>query len=137
MIEPDTLPRESFKGVSLWLDHGSFVHLFRTTRYIGPGIHPFDSLVRFQGIMSPTSDRLDCPAQSPSHILSIHISSSIDPKNGGDIVSLPSSSALANSIISLGKISGTPPTFVETTKSPVEAASMILIPKASVKEVFR
>ena len=49
----------------------------------------------------------------------------------------PSSSAWANSIMSPGRISGTPPTRVETTNSPVEAASMMLIPNASVSEVFR
>jgi hypothetical protein len=39
--------------------------------------------------------------------------------------------------MSSGRISGIPPTFVETTKRPAEAASMILIPKASVREVLR
>jgi hypothetical protein len=39
--------------------------------------------------------------------------------------------------MSSGKISGTPPTRVATMNSPVEAASMMLIPKASVKDVLR
>jgi hypothetical protein len=49
----------------------------------------------------------------------------------------PSSSARANSIMSSGKISGIPPTLVDTTNKPAEAASMILIPNASVREVFK
>ena len=49
----------------------------------------------------------------------------------------PSSSALANSIMSSGRISGIPPTFVDTTNKPADAASMILIPNASVNDVFR
>jgi len=39
--------------------------------------------------------------------------------------------------MSEGRTSGTPPTFVLTTKSPQEAASRIVIPKASIREVAR
>lgn len=50
---------------------------------------------------------------------------------------MPSSSARANSIMSPGRISGIPPTRVETTNRPAEAASIVLIPKASVRDVLR
>lgn len=50
---------------------------------------------------------------------------------------IPSSSARQNSIMSCGRISGTPPTLVATTKSPADAASMMEIPKASVKELLK
>jgi hypothetical protein len=43
----------------------------------------------------------------------------------------------ANEIISSGRISGTPPTRVDTTCKPAHAASSIAIPNASVSEVFR
>jgi hypothetical protein len=49
----------------------------------------------------------------------------------------PSSSGFAKEIMSSGKISGTPPTRVETTYSPAHAASRIAMPKDSVKEVFK
>lgn len=58
-------------------------------------------------------------------------------EKGGRVLYSPSSSAFANSIISPGKISGIPPTFVDTTNKPAEAASMVLIPKASVRDVLR
>ena len=48
----------------------------------------------------------------------------------------PSSSGSAKLIMSSGKISGTPPTLVETTYSPAHAASRMAIPKASVSDVF-
>lgn len=50
---------------------------------------------------------------------------------------LPDEFGEANSIISLGSTSGTPPTLVLTINRPAEAASMMLIPKASVREVQR
>lgn len=50
---------------------------------------------------------------------------------------VPSSSGRANDIISSGSTSGTPPTFVETTYSPAQAASTIAIPKDSVRDVFK
>lgn len=62
---------------------------------------------------------------------------SASSRQGNPYIYLPSASGRANSIISCGKISGTPPTFVLTINSPAEAASMILIPKASVREVER
>jgi len=40
-------------------------------------------------------------------------------------------------IMSSGKTSGTPPTLVLTTRRPVEAASRMAVPKASVREVLR
>jgi hypothetical protein len=49
---------------------------------------------------------------------------------------LPSSSGFAKLIMSSGRISGTPPTRVDTTYNPAQAASRIAIPKDSVKEVF-
>jgi hypothetical protein len=52
-------------------------------------------------------------------------------------VNVPSASGIANSIMSFGKISGMPPTLVLTMKRPAEAASMMEIPNASVKEVVR
>lgn len=39
--------------------------------------------------------------------------------------------------MSIGNTSGTPPTLVLTINNPAEAASMMLIPKASVREVQR
>ena len=48
----------------------------------------------------------------------------------------PSSSGFAKEIISSGRISGIPPTRVDTTYNPAQAASRMAIPKASVKEVF-
>lgn len=103
---------------------------------IWPGVHPLHPLVGFYRIMSSSFDRFDCPTQSSDYIYHQHLS--FRPhwweRRQRDI---PSSSALANSIISSGKISGIPPTFVETTNKPAEAASIILIPKASVKEVLR
>lgn len=51
--------------------------------------------------------------------------------------SLPSSSGFAKDIMSSGKISGTPPTRVETTYKPAHAASRIAMPNDSVKEVFK
>jgi hypothetical protein len=50
---------------------------------------------------------------------------------------LPDEIGEANSIISLGSTSGTPPTLVLTINRPAEAASIMLIPKASVREVQR
>lgn len=50
---------------------------------------------------------------------------------------LRSSSGRAKWIIWLGKTSGTPPTFVLTTKSPQLAASTMAMQKASVKLVFK
>ena len=50
---------------------------------------------------------------------------------------VPSAVGAANDIISSGRISGTPPTRVETTCKPAHAASRIAIPNASVSEVFR
>jgi hypothetical protein len=50
---------------------------------------------------------------------------------------LPDEFGEANSIMSFGKTSGTPPTLVLTMNYPAEAASMMLIPKASVSEVHR
>ncbi len=50
---------------------------------------------------------------------------------------LPSASGCANSIISPGRISGIPPTRVLTMNRPAHAASMMLIPNASVSEVER
>ena len=43
----------------------------------------------------------------------------------------------ANIIISSGKTSGTPPTFVDTTNNPHDAASKIAIQNDSVKEQFK
>jgi len=51
--------------------------------------------------------------------------------------SSPSSSGLAKDIMSSGKISGTPPTRVETTYKPAHAASRIAMPNDSVREVFK
>ena len=48
----------------------------------------------------------------------------------------PSAVGAAKEIISSGRISGTPPTRVETTCKPAHAASSIAIPKDSVREVF-
>ena len=48
----------------------------------------------------------------------------------------PSSSGFAKEIMSSGRISGIPPTRVDTTYSPAQAASRMAIPKASVREVF-
>jgi hypothetical protein len=45
--------------------------------------------------------------------------------------------AAAKNIISGGKTSGIPPTFVLTQRSPEDAASKIAIQKASVRDVFR
>jgi hypothetical protein len=53
------------------------------------------------------------------------------------VISSPSASGRANSIISSGRTSGTPPTFVLTIKRPVDAASMMLEPNASVRDVER
>ena len=50
---------------------------------------------------------------------------------------IPSSSVSENIIMSEGKTSGIPPTFVDTTNSPQDAASTMAMQKASVKEVFR
>ena len=55
----------------------------------------------------------------------------------GVVFILPSSSGLAKEIMSSGRISGTPPTQVETTYRPAQAASRIAIPKDSVSEVFK
>lgn len=49
----------------------------------------------------------------------------------------PSASGCANSTMSLGRISGIPPTRVLTMNRPAHAASMMLIPNASVSEVER
>jgi len=49
---------------------------------------------------------------------------------------IPSASGSAKLIMSCGKISGTPPTLVDTTYKPAHAASRIAIPKDSVKDVF-
>lgn len=49
---------------------------------------------------------------------------------------IPSSSGSAKLIISCGRISGTPPTLVETTYNPAQAASRMAIPKDSVSDVF-
>lgn len=50
---------------------------------------------------------------------------------------VPSASGSANSTNPGGRTSGTPPTRVETTNRPAQAASRIPIPKASVKDGFR
>jgi hypothetical protein len=50
---------------------------------------------------------------------------------------LPSSSGFAKEIMSSGRISGIPPTRVDTTYSPAQAASKMAMQKASVKEVFK
>lgn len=49
---------------------------------------------------------------------------------------VPSASGSAKLIMSCGKISGTPPTLVDTTYRPAHAASRMAIPKDSVKDVF-
>jgi len=56
------------------------------------------------------------------------------PKEIGEV---PSTVGAVNEIISAGRISGTPPTRVETTYRPAHAASSIAIPNDSVREVFR
>jgi hypothetical protein len=53
------------------------------------------------------------------------------------MVNIPSSSGLAKDIMSWGRISGTPPTRVETTYRPAHAASKMAIPNDSVSDVFR
>lgn len=49
----------------------------------------------------------------------------------------PSSFGSANTIMSSGKTSGIPPTRVETTSKPHEAASTSAVPNASVRDVLR
>lgn len=49
----------------------------------------------------------------------------------------PSSFGSANTIMSSGKTSGIPPTRVETTNKPHEAASTSAVPNASVRDVLR
>lgn len=53
-----------------------------------------------------------------------------------DLRGLPSSSGFAKDIMSSGRISGTPPTRVDTTYRPAQAASTMEMPKASVREVL-
>lgn len=50
---------------------------------------------------------------------------------------IPSTSGSANSTSPGGRTSGTPPTRVDTTKRPADAASRIPIPNASVSEGLR
>lgn len=52
-------------------------------------------------------------------------------------VTRSSGSGCAKMIISSGKSSGMPPTFVETTKSPHDAASRIVMQNASIRDVLR
>jgi hypothetical protein len=57
-------------------------------------------------------------------------------RSNGTTQNVPSTSGSAKLIMSWGKISGTPPTLVETTYKPAQAASRIAIPKDSVNDVF-
>jgi len=82
-------------------------------------------------------DPLEKRVQSPltSHDTRLHRDFSQEfTKEVGEV---PSTVGAANDIISSGRISGTPPTRVETTCKPAHAASSIAIPNASVSEVFR
>jgi hypothetical protein len=83
-------------------------------------------------------DPLEKRVRSPrtSHDTRLH-RDSVSQEFTKEVGGVPSTVGAANEIISSGRISGTPPTRVETTCKPAHAASSIAIPNASVSEVFR